>query len=111
MIRRPPRSTLFPYTTLFRSLRGQFNYKLVSMRDDEYMTRMRAFYRSLRPVPAVAELVDRLTEGFASQPTIGVHCRQTDNQHFRDGPIPIAAFHAHMDRALDRQPEARFFLA
>src|SRR3712207_8024969 len=24
MIRRPPRSTLFPYTTLFRSLRGDF---------------------------------------------------------------------------------------
>src|SRR5438105_11340848 len=24
MIRRPPRSTLFPYTTLFRSHRGQF---------------------------------------------------------------------------------------
>src|SRR2546429_1527199 len=24
MIRRPPRSTLFPYTTLFRSLAGQF---------------------------------------------------------------------------------------
>src|SRR2546430_16706349 len=24
MIRRPPRSTLFPYTTLFRSLRGHF---------------------------------------------------------------------------------------
>src|SRR5258708_11163567 len=24
MIRRPPRSTLFPYTTLFRSLRSQF---------------------------------------------------------------------------------------
>src|SRR5437660_2027331 len=23
MLRRPPRSTLFPYTTLFRSLRGQ----------------------------------------------------------------------------------------
>src|SRR2546430_11215360 len=25
MIRRPPRSTLFPYTTLFRSLRTRFN--------------------------------------------------------------------------------------
>src|SRR5256714_9035078 len=25
MIRRPPRSTLFPYTTLFRSLNGRFN--------------------------------------------------------------------------------------
>src|SRR5256885_9692510 len=24
MIRRPPRSTLFPYTTLFRSVRGRF---------------------------------------------------------------------------------------
>src|SRR5260221_8620451 len=26
MIRRPPRSTLFPYTTLFRSLAFQFGY-------------------------------------------------------------------------------------
>src|SRR3712207_6429562 len=26
MIRRPPRSTLFPYTTLFRSLRDVYNY-------------------------------------------------------------------------------------
>src|SRR2546421_6350908 len=25
MIRRPPRSTLFPYTTLFRSVQGGFN--------------------------------------------------------------------------------------
>src|SRR3712207_8328584 len=25
MIRRPPRSTLFPYTTLFRSVRGMYN--------------------------------------------------------------------------------------
>src|SRR5687767_15307202 len=25
MIRRPPRSTLFPYTTLFRSLRSEFD--------------------------------------------------------------------------------------
>src|SRR2546422_3550764 len=26
MIRRPPRSTLFPYTTLFRSILGSLNY-------------------------------------------------------------------------------------
>src|SRR5256885_5056120 len=26
MIRRPPRSTLFPYTTLFRSSAGSFNF-------------------------------------------------------------------------------------
>src|SRR5258708_31092507 len=29
MIRRPPRSTLFPYTTLFRSSRGAFSQDLV----------------------------------------------------------------------------------
>src|SRR2546430_9305846 len=29
MIRRPPRSTLFPYTTLFRSLSGHFLVSLV----------------------------------------------------------------------------------
>src|ERR1019366_10761748 len=28
MIRRPPRSTLFPYTTLFRSVFAGFNYRL-----------------------------------------------------------------------------------
>src|SRR2546430_13556931 len=28
MIRRPPRSTLFPYTTLFRSENGKFLYSL-----------------------------------------------------------------------------------
>src|SRR5256886_8896446 len=28
MIRRPPRSTLFPYTTLFRSLAGGFEFAL-----------------------------------------------------------------------------------
>src|SRR3989442_7615467 len=27
MIRRPPRSTLFPYTTLFRSLKGTFRFR------------------------------------------------------------------------------------
>src|SRR2546427_5236076 len=34
MIRRPPRSTLFPYTTLFRSLGQQFSivYSLVAQR-------------------------------------------------------------------------------
>src|SRR5471030_3396443 len=33
MIRRPPRSTLFPYTTLFRSLRQQCEAKEGELRD------------------------------------------------------------------------------
>src|SRR5438874_9082488 len=31
MIPRPPRSTLFPYTTLFRSLRSRFRGKIFSL--------------------------------------------------------------------------------
>src|SRR2546430_8646154 len=31
MIRRPPRSTLFPYTTLFRSVRGRPLYSIIVM--------------------------------------------------------------------------------
>src|SRR5260370_30080718 len=30
MIRRPPRSTLFPYTTLFRSIQGWFGFLVVA---------------------------------------------------------------------------------
>src|SRR2546425_7415571 len=30
MIRRPPRSTLFPYTTLFRSARGYFSEEVLA---------------------------------------------------------------------------------
>src|SRR5256885_5800746 len=33
MIRRPPRSTLFPYTTLFRSLYGNLPPREISMKD------------------------------------------------------------------------------
>src|SRR5256885_5825073 len=33
MIRRPPRSTLFPYTTLFRSNPGAFTHTSIALRD------------------------------------------------------------------------------
>src|SRR3712207_8917647 len=35
MIRRPPRSTLFPYTTLFRSAHGQDRLRLLRGDDDD----------------------------------------------------------------------------
>src|ERR1019366_8196895 len=34
MIRRPPRSTLFPYTTLFRSISSRFSNSVLPMRAD-----------------------------------------------------------------------------
>src|SRR6478735_11736951 len=42
MIRRPPRSTLFPYTTLFRSPRGQIVGDVGSDSDEEIIVRDRS---------------------------------------------------------------------
>src|SRR2546429_3015818 len=43
MIRRPPRSTLFPYTTLFRSIRNQLFTKVMRHSMD-FFNRMQAGY-------------------------------------------------------------------
>src|SRR3712207_8659496 len=40
MIRRPPRSTLFPYTTLFRSRRGGKGRSGMQTRDEDFVTRL-----------------------------------------------------------------------
>src|SRR3712207_7455445 len=47
MIRRPPRSTLFPYTTLFRSLRAWLTNRFPSERDIDDIVQ-EAFVRILR---------------------------------------------------------------
>src|SRR2546422_5138004 len=52
MIRRPPRSTLFPYTTLFRS-----NVGVVEVPDPR-LDRLFELVRPKRKVPAVVEFVD-----------------------------------------------------
>src|SRR2546422_7580534 len=48
MIRRPPRSTLFPYTTLFRSTRNRISAKACSGRPRRTATRMRCPSRKNR---------------------------------------------------------------
>src|SRR3712207_7100519 len=56
MIRRPPRSTLFPYTTLFRSQQGCLFEDVVSL--DE------GFYRALsdHPVPLLESAIKQLKD-------------------------------------------------
>ena len=41
MIRRPPRSTLFPYTTLFRSTNGGLIGTIVKISDDSLVLRVK----------------------------------------------------------------------
>src|SRR5258707_6098125 len=47
MIRRPPRSTLFPYTTLFRSIAGADQRAVAGERGDR---RIDAFDQTLQPL-------------------------------------------------------------
>src|SRR5256885_11396381 len=58
MIRRPPRSTLFPYTTLFRSSRTQSSGAPLPKRDELYEAAIREFGRVL----------DRLASGYEADP-------------------------------------------
>src|SRR2546426_4135704 len=49
MIRRPPRSTLFPYTTLFRSLGlGEAGQTYVYMHKGDYYESRVSFYNDIR---------------------------------------------------------------
>src|SRR5256885_7198699 len=47
MIRRPPRSTLFPYTTLFRSANASGPTTTIRTVGDEHETRMRGIENAL----------------------------------------------------------------
>src|SRR2546422_6418898 len=47
MIRRPPRSTLFPYTTLFRSLTGLYNRRLFNEYFEKELNRARRHSQQL----------------------------------------------------------------
>src|SRR2546425_7594371 len=46
MIRRPPRSTLFPYTTLFRSLRTECNRKKICPNVGRFLSSSPALVRA-----------------------------------------------------------------
>src|SRR3989454_8155693 len=59
MIRRPPRSTLFPYTTLFRSgIQLQETQLADKLTVEETLRLFRSFYRDSQPVDDVLTLVE-----------------------------------------------------
>src|SRR5687768_18032268 len=63
MIRRPPRSTLFPYTTLFRSLLGKSRRKKQTKRFD----RLRRFDADRVGLPRIQHQVRTLIDGMVDR--------------------------------------------
>src|SRR5260370_19195404 len=83
MIRRPPRSTLFPYTTLFRSIRDEYNYpKKKGIKDEcsrlleaSTMKSRRGFAIQRLIVEASSNLEHRSEERFSRNAETDLVCR------------------------------------
>src|SRR5438309_3472746 len=68
MIRRPPRSTLFPYTTLFRSPRQQEPY-------DQYHENSHAKHWDYHKTPLIGRQPTRSEERFSRNAETDLVCR------------------------------------
>src|SRR2546430_7551145 len=75
MIRRPPRSTLFPYTTLFRSLRSHRGW------DEERREARTVGGRRRHPVLRAGELPDRRAGGHRPLSEGSPHAAHRSEEH------------------------------
>ena len=79
MIRRPPRSTLFPYTTLFRSISDNKKVeKLLHQSFDKYRVRKNREFFEISPESAKSAL--QLTGGNEVTPTTDIVESQDDQR-------------------------------
>ena len=56
MIRRPPRSTLFPYTTLFRSVTALWNFPTIKTLAEHLVSELGAQITDLKSAPSTSQL-------------------------------------------------------
>src|SRR5256886_8160861 len=95
MIRRPPRSTLFPYTTLFRSYRERFDQAAefgftgmthrAAQRSEEHTSELQS----------QSNLVCRLLLEKKKKPTRTLMDRMTNNTRVVDHDAHIDRYHLH----------------
>src|SRR2546422_7850830 len=85
MIRRPPRSTLFPYTTLFRSVAS-----LALKQEKKDDTLVEAVLRDWRTAPLDPKL--RATLGFLEKLTLAPTDRKSTRLNSSHGYISYAVF-------------------
>src|SRR3712207_7491710 len=91
MIRRPPRSTLFPYTTLFRSHR----YTGVLVQDAAYMVVVPAVLPTVPPVkrnPVFLYYQDRFQKPAPFKPDVVVEDRKSTRLNSSHANISYAVF-------------------
>src|SRR5256885_13234880 len=101
MIRRPPRSTLFPYTTLFRSLRLCLTLGRLSSRGSAQVLAWIRLYRGMRAAESLAEGaggplsgadLDRKSTRLNSSHLVisyAVFCLKKKNRHVATAARPI----------------------
>src|SRR2546430_5619957 len=90
MIRRPPRSTLFPYTTLFRSLEivfGMYLSLLLARRSNE----SEGLLYSFTPQPQPIDRKSTRLNSSHSQISYAVFCLKKKNTHRGDAGSAAAA--------------------
>src|SRR3712207_9526867 len=91
MIRRPPRSTLFPYTTLFRSNAGVADFYVVFAKTDREANRITAF------------IVEADRDGFDPgqlEHKLGIKGSPTGSPTFTDVRVPSSNVLGEVDRGL-----------
>src|SRR2546430_11859851 len=101
MIRRPPRSTLFPYTTLFRSklhpdeIANLYPHFVLPVVESFYKRRIRCFDLFLRCKSPHSEPVDRKStrlNSSHSQISYAVFCLKKKNTANLYGSVPTSTY-------------------
>src|SRR5258707_11413821 len=97
MIRRPPRSTLFPYTTLFRSLPiGKIDLSLYRPRHDSTLVALRSRALSLQCLDVVR---CRLVQQILQSPSVvqtALHLRNKLLRNVNRNATPLGAIVQHI---------------
>src|SRR2546427_11025600 len=89
MIRRPPRSTLFPYTTLFRSFRERRIPADVIYLDIDYQDGNRPFTVDRQRFPNFEGMIrDLLGDGFHTVTITDIHIKKELNSAPYDSGMP-----------------------
>src|SRR2546430_17073947 len=85
MIRRPPRSTLFPYTTLFRSERGEHLEDPTADKGPERGHARPRIRKAVKQEPSAVQIERARPVGWPRRPTVGEQRQVEFLGHFVEG--------------------------